>query len=195
MQTLIKKTDIKPFAPEQKPPGKAPAKVLIGVAFLSVLAFFAAVYLPDGKNDAEYLDELIERKEKGEILPSGEEKDFCILMASLRDSILLDCMPVLEGINWERPPKSPEALGPDWVEITSDKQDEDATTRKFQHLVYKKLIIYFDKGDPSDNGFAAQDHWHRQNPNATHKVKYARLDKHGKPVHRKSGSSHLIVRK
>lgn len=184
-----------PFEDKKLKPFRRAA--FIGLAVSALLALFAAVYVPEGKTEEEYLEVLIEKKEAGEFLASGEEKDYCLLMAALKDSIVLDCLPVLEGINWERPPKSPEALGPDWVEITHPEQKKNGNRSEFCHKKHPKIKIVFDKGVPDAPGkglkaYIKQDHWHRFNPNAKG-TQDLYLDKSSFPVPDKSKDSHILI--
>ena len=85
--------------------------ILIGLAF--------AYSLSGGKSQKDYFDQLSDRKEAGEFLTSGEQKDYCELLFQFRDSVSTECVGVLDGINWDNPPKSPEDLGEDWEELPS----------------------------------------------------------------------------
>ena len=86
-----------------------------------------------------FLLELITKIENGEELPSGELKDYCHLMAVLRDSISPRCVCVLDGINWDNPPKSPEKLPDNWVEFKNLK--DEGSRRYFKHKILTKSIF------------------------------------------------------
>ncbi len=81
---------------------------------LSGTAIFYAVF--NVKSDEEYLAELSARLQAGEYLASGEMKDYCCLTFELRNEISPECVCLLDGINWDNPPKSPEFLSEEWEE-------------------------------------------------------------------------------
>ena len=111
---LIKeKTPIKiqSFSETEKP--KIPSffsKIGIFIVFFVVWGIGIYAVLPEPKSQEDQLTDLIVRIESGEDLPSGELRDYCHLMAVLRDSISPKCVCVLDGINWDNPPQNPEKL-------------------------------------------------------------------------------------
>ena len=115
------------------------------------------------------------------------------LLFLLRDSVSTECVGVLDGINWDNPPKSPEKLGEEWEEVT--KPGIPGLTRTFRHRKYR-LLINFDKGNPSapQKADKYRDHWHRLNPNKTGKQNYY-LDSQGKPAGKGTKPSHIFPRK
>lgn len=132
--------------------------LLIFVCIASIYAYYA---LAD-KDEQTYLAELIARRESGEQLPKGEMHDYCHLLYVLKDSIPLECVCVLDGINWDKPPQTPEKLNGDWEEVTSERPDRHLF---FKHRVYQKIKIRYDF--ELENG--REGHWHRYNPNSDHK--------------------------
>lgn len=91
----------------------------------------------------------------------------------------------------KRLPKNPSKLVEDgWKETTHPKMRQHTTSRTF-HDPKTNLNVRFDKGDPKAHGFAAKDHYHVENPNATGKMD-AYLDINGNPVPRGSSASHIL---
>ncbi len=94
-------------------------------------------------------------------------------------------------IDWENnPPASPEDLGEEWEETTSDK-NKTGNHREFTNKNTGEKIR-FDKGKPGKPGNEGNDHWHRENPNKTGKSdRY--LDSKGNPVPKGSPESHINI--
>ncbi len=160
------------------------------IGFLLILGIGFGIYalFPEPKKDENYLLELITRIQGGEELPSGEWKDYCHLMAVLRDSISPQCVCILDGINWNNPPRSPEKLPEGWQEYKNSK--DDGNRRFFKQKVYPKIKIDFDAEDSQGR---EKPHWHRQNPNyQSQKDQY--LDRDCNIVRRYHPHSHLYVR-
>jgi hypothetical protein len=105
----------------------------------------------------------------------------------LRNEISPECVCILDGINWDNPPKSPEFLSEDWEFI----HDDPSRLRvRFRHKFYPKIVIGFDeKNSLREN----RPHWHRENPDNLKEFPY--LDKNGNPVRRGSPNSHIYTRK
>ena len=83
-----------------------------------------------------------------------------------------------KAIDWNNPP-SPENLGEEWQETTSDK-NKSGNHRKYTNSETGEVVT-FDKGKPGEKGYKGKDHYHRNNPGSTGKKdKY--LDKDGNPV-------------
>ncbi|MGD8779553.1 MAG: RHS repeat-associated core domain-containing protein [Ignavibacteria bacterium] len=95
-----------------------------------------------------------------------------------------------ESIDWENsPPATPDDLGDEWQEITSDK-NKSGNHREFENTKTGEKVR-FDKGKEGTKGNAGKDHWHRNNPNSTGKTdRY--LDKSGNPVPKGSPDSHIL---
>jgi hypothetical protein len=158
--------------------------------FALILAFSAAIFYAafETKSDEEYLAELSARLQAGEYLASGEMKDYCRLTYELRNEISPECVCILDGINWDNPPKSPDFLSEDW-EFIEDEPGNGVRPR-FKHKVYPKIVIGFDSFDSNGN---EKPHWHRENPNPQRLKEY--LDKNGKETARNSKNSHIYLRK
>lgn len=148
------------------------------------IAITCAYYALTDKDEQTYLAELIARRESGEQLPKGEMHDYCHLLYVLKDSIPLECVCVLDGINWDKPPQNPEKLSGDWEEVSTSEQKERTTTRTFKHRLYKFRINFDTRG---------KAHWHRFNPNSVKKSDFY-LDKDCKPILKGSKESHIFVR-
>lgn len=110
-------------------------------------------------------------------------------MSILRDSISPQCVCVLDGINWDNPPKSPEKLPDGWELIEDDKNNGNRF--RFQHKIYTKIKIGFDAKDSNGND---KPHWHRENPNKR-KKKLQYLDKDCNPLDRHKSETHIYTRK
>jgi len=162
---------------------------LIGFFLILGIGFGIYAVFPEPKNDEDYLLELIDRIESGEELPSGEWKDYCHLMAVLRDSISPPCVCVLDGINWDNPPRSPEKLPEVWELF--ERAKNNGNRKFFRHKLYPKIVIGIDMKDSNGN---KKPHWHRENPNSVSK-KDLYLDKNCLPVKRGGEESHIYVRK
>ena len=134
--------------------------VLIGFLLILGIGFGIYAVFPEPKSQEDQLRDLITRIEGGEDLPSGEWKDYCHLMAVLRDSISPKCVCVLDGINWNNPPKSPEKLPEVW-ELIVDERDQGFRPR-YRNKLYPKIVIGFDQYDSQGR---EKPHWHRENPN------------------------------
>ncbi|MBP7283444.1 MAG: hypothetical protein KBA66_17805 [Leptospiraceae bacterium] len=135
---------------------------------------------------------------KGEKLDKKEFALYCLLLEKVWKMHLLSCycpdgvINPTPGIDWSNPPSSPEKLGSEWVEVTTEKAKENGNSRVFVHKVTKEKIS-FDKGIPSEPGFRGIDHWHRHNSDQSDESGYY-LDQCGKLVRRKSKESHIIIR-
>ncbi len=164
-------------------------KISILIGFLLLLGIGFAIYavFPEPKSQEDELTDLITRIESGEDLPNGEWKDYCHLMAVLRDSISPQCVCVLDGINWDNPPRSPERLPEVW-ELIVDERDQGNRFR-FKHKTYTRIVIGFDATDSKGD---ERPHWHRENPNKKKGQEY--LDQDCNPVRSKSNPSHIYVR-
>jgi hypothetical protein len=160
------------------------------IVFSLILGIGLATYalFPEPKSQEDELADLIRRLEGGEVLPSGEMVDYCRLMAILRDSISPSCVCVLDGINWDNPPRSPEKLTDEWEFIEDDPNK--GFRPRYRHKFYPKIIIGFDIDDSNGN---EKPHWHRENPNKQHK-KVPYLDKDCNPIRRNSPQSHIYIR-
>lgn len=91
----------------------------------------------------------------------------------------------------ENLPKNPsKLLDGGWQETTHPKMAERTASRTF-HDPVTNLDVRFDKGDPAQNGFAAKDHYHVENPNRTGKMDFY-LDVDGNPVPKGSKESHIF---
>lgn len=77
-----------------------------------------------------------------------------------------------------------------WKETTHPKMRQYTNSRTF-YDPETNLTVRFDKGNPEEHGFAAKDHYHVENPNATGKLD-AYLDINGNPVSRGSSASHIL---
>ena len=198
MQTVLlpppkPKAAVFPTKPAKKtdpPKPKFNFKVLFIVLIIIGLA---GIYLwPEGKSREEYFQELQNRKEAGDYLTSGEKTDFCELLFLLRDSVSVECVNILDGINWDNPPKSPEGLSEDWEELPSRKPREH---REFKHRKYG-FRIRFDIGQPnaSKKAHKSRNHWHRYNPNSVSDHDMY-LDKFGNIIRKNHGDSHIQIRK
>jgi hypothetical protein len=106
----------------------------------------------------------------------------------LRNEISPECVCVLDGINWDNPPKSPADLSQDWELI----EDEKSVSNRFifKHKDYPKIRIGFDEKDKNGK---EKPHWHRENPDLKSK-KYRYLDKDGNTVMRNTPNSHIYVK-
>lgn len=184
VQEEITKPIIEVFEPNKRPqkPFFIVFVLILGIGFVLYSVF------ENSKNDEDYLVELITKIESGEELPSGELKDYCHLMAVLRDSISPRCVCVLDGINWDNPPKSPEKLPENWEEYRDSR--DIGNRRYFKHKIYSKIKIDFDLYDSQGR---ERPHWHRENPNKRKGEEY--LDQDCKPILRKSKPSHFYLRK
>jgi len=90
-------------------------------------------------------------------------------------------------------PKNPDnLLRHGWKEITHPAKRTGTTSRDY---IESKtgLKILFDKGDPTETGFKAIDHYHVRNPNSDKKAEYY-LDRYGNPIPKNSAKSHIIPR-
>ncbi len=91
------------------------------------------------------------------------------------------------AIDWSNPP-SPEKLGAEWKETTSDK-NKTGGYKEYTNIKTGEKVRY-DEGKSGTEGYKGKDHYHRYNPNSTSKKdKY--LDKNGDPVAHGSSESHL----
>jgi hypothetical protein len=122
----------------------------------------------------------------GEYLASGEMKDYCRLTYELRNEISPECVCILDGINWDNPPKSSDFLSEDWELLYEEKSLSNRL--KYRLKKYPKIIIGFDSKDRNGN---ENPHWHRENPNGK---KFPYLDKYGKPTARNTPHSHIYVK-
>ncbi len=161
--------------------------VLIGFLLILGIGFGIYAVFPETQSQEDQLTDLITRIESGEDLPSGEFKDYCHLMAVLRDSISPKCVCALDGINWDNPPKNPERLPEVWEEYRD--QRDNGERRYFKHTLYPKIKIDFDAKDTNGN---ERPHWHRENPNPRKGQEY--LDQDCNITFRKSKPSHIYVR-
>ncbi len=165
-------------------------KIGILIGFFVILGIGFAIYavLPEPKSQEDQLTDLIARIEGGEELPSGEWKDYCHLMAVLRDSISPKCVCALDGINWDNPPRSPERLPEGWQEY---KIPNNGGKRLFfRHKIYPKIKIDFDANDSQGN---EKPHWHRKNPNGR-SDRDLYIDQDCGIVAKNSKKSHIYVR-
>ncbi len=165
--------------------------LLIFVCIASIYAYYA---LAD-KDEQTYLAELIARRESGEQLPKGEMHDYCHLLYVLKDSVPLECVCVLDGINWDKPPQNPEKLNGDWEDVTNPN---DINRQRFKNKRYPKVEIYFDKAIESEykgkNAAIRQNHWHRVNPNSKNdKDRYLDIDCNA--IHKNNPKSHIFPKK
>ncbi len=161
---------------------------LIGFLLFLGIGFGIYALFPDTKSQEDQLTDLITRIEGGEELPSGELKDYCHLMAILRDSISPPCVCILDGINWDNPPKSPERLPDVWEFVENDPNNGHRP--RYRHKTYTRIIIGFDLYDTNGD---EKPHWHRENPNTRKGQEY--LDKDCQVMYRKSKKSHIYTRK
>ena len=167
-----------------------PWQIFIVLIFTGlVLAYF----LSEGKSQKDYFDELSARKEAGEALASGEQKDYCELLFQFRDSVSEECVSCLDGINWKNAPSLPELLNEDWEELPTGKF---SNTRKFRHKKYKQIQINFDYSnlDAPPKAHKSKNHWHRLNPNSRSKKDYY-LDENGLPTPKGLKPSHIFPKK
>ena len=182
-----------PTKPAEKTDPSSP-KFNFKVAFivLIITGLIVVYFLPKGKSREEYFQELQNRKEAGDYLTSGEKTDFCELLFLLRDSVSTECVSILDGINWDNPPKSPEFLSEDWEELPTG---DSKRSRKFKHKKYG-IEFVFDTADETAGKKAAKSrgHYHRFNPNSKNKTDYY-LDENGLPCSKGSKSSHIYTRK
>jgi hypothetical protein len=158
--------------------------------FALILAFSAAIFYAafETKSDEEYLAELSARLQEGEYLASGEMKDYCRLTYELRNEISPECVCILDGINWDNPPESPDFLSEDWEFI---EDDPNKFRKRFRHKQYRKIVIGFDVNDCRGEN---RPHWHRENSDNNFKD-FPYLDKKGNPVRRGSPNSHIYTKK
>lgn len=77
---------------------------------------------------------------------------------------------------------------PEWKETTHPDQRK-AGHREFSNEKTGEKIR-FDKGNPTETGHEAHDHYHRYNPNSKSRHD-GYLDRYGNPVRRGSDASHL----
>lgn len=110
-------------------------------------------------------------------------------MYVLRDSISPQCVCVLDGINWDNPPRSPEKLPENWEEFKNSK--DEGKRRYFKHKIYTKIEIDFDLKDSQGR---EKPHWHRVNPNSRSK-KDQYLDKNCNPLKKGNQETHIYTRK
>ncbi len=182
---------IKPFSKNElhKKPFNFSKKAFL-IIFSVVLGIVFGIYaiFPEPKSQENQLTDLINRIEGDEKLPSGEMRDYCHLMAVLRDSISPACVCALDGINWDNPPRSPEKLPEVWELIPEDEYQSNRF--RFQHKTYTKIRIGFDAKDKNGND---KPHWHRENPNKKDK-KRQYLDKNCNPIKRSLPDSHIYIR-
>ena len=94
-----------------------------------------------------------------------------------------------DGIDWTNPPTDPSQLGPDWEDITNPRKTKNTNKQNFRNKKTKDEIEWH-PAEKGKTGFKAKDHWHRFNPKRTGK-KDLYLDKHGNPVPKNSGGSHI----
>ncbi len=148
-------------------------KRLFLIGFFVILGMGFGIYsvFPEPQSQEDQLTDLINRIESGEDLPSGEMRDYCHLMAVLRDSISPQCVCVLDGINWDNPPKNPEKLPKVW-ELIQDEPNNGNRLR-FQDKTYTKIVVGFDATNSNGD---ERPHWHRENPNKKKGQEY--LDQH-----------------
>jgi hypothetical protein len=180
----------------EKPPTKSQNKGqgnfslwFYGLIFFAIITG-AAVMMAQQQSDEEYLAELSSKVEAGEYLASGEMRDYCQLLATLRDSISSECVCILDGINWDNPPRNPALLPDVWQEYKA--KEDQGNRRNFKHKLYPKIHIDFDLKDKNGN---ERPHWHRLNPNKGTDKKKQYLDKNCFPVSRHSPESHIYTRK
>jgi len=166
-----------------------------GLVFLIIAIFVAILY--NSNSDEEYLAKLIIKIETKQELSEQEMFDYCHFLYVLRDSISSECVCILDGIDWENPPKNPDFLSEDWKEITHPHQALYSNTRVFVHKKYNKIRISFDKAkivNQKTKAYEAKDHWHRFNPNSQ-KIKYDYyLDFRGANVGKGSDKSHILTK-
>jgi len=190
-ETLLKPS-ILPFSKSEKPP-KVFSKfgkiiLLVSLVLMLGVGFLVFSLIEKPPTQEAYLLELIARIENGEELPAGEKRNYCHLMSILRDSISANCVCVLDGINWDNPPKNPDKLPEVWEEF---KQPTTGGNRRFfRHKIYIKIVIGFDVNN--SNG-EVKPHWHRENPNAFKGQEY--IDKDCQLTYKKAKKSHIYVRK
>lgn len=79
---------------------------------------------------------------------------------------------------------------PDWSDTTHPSQSQGGRHREFTNGKTGEKIR-FDKGDPSQPGHKANDHYHRYNPSSRMGNKDRYLDANGNPTARNSEASHL----
>ena len=88
-------------------------------------------------------------------------------------------------------PKNPDdLLKQGWKEISHPNAAANGH-RTFQDP--SGLTMRFDKGKPGQPGFEGVDHYHIENPHATHKKVDKYFDRDGNPVNNGSGPSHIVV--
>lgn len=103
------------------------------------------------------------------------------------------CPPDSTSVKAPKPsfPKDPnDLLAEGWVETTHP------SAAAAGHRTFKNpetgAEIRWDKGEPGERGFAADDHYHWLNPDKTRGAE--NLDQNGNPVRRGSDSSHIPPR-
>ncbi|WP_110517430.1 WXG100 family type VII secretion target [Herpetosiphon llansteffanensis] len=88
-------------------------------------------------------------------------------------------------------PKNPDdLLKQGWKEVSHPKAAANGH-RTFEDP--SGLTMRFDKGKPGEPGFEGVDHYHIENPHATHKKVDKYFDRNGNPVNNGSGPSHIVV--
>ncbi len=162
---------------------------------ISVLFSLFVFYDPNSAEAEKILQDLDIAYKIGKKLTDKEFEQYCFLMRKIRKTKLADCVckegidNSTPGIDWLNPPKSPDFLDSDWVEITHPRARQFSNTRKFIHKKTKEMIS-FDKGIEGETGEREYNHWHRFNPNTTgdHDL-YLNLC--GKPTAKKKPDSHI----
>lgn len=91
------------------------------------------------------------------------------------------------------PPNPDSLLNKGWKEITHPSAKAKSNSLEYQNFKTKHKLR-FDRGNTSENGYKAIDHYHVYNPNSTGNHDLY-LDKNGKPVKKNSKVSHLLPKK
>jgi hypothetical protein len=192
MEVLKEKTSTKKhtFEPQRKTEHQSAfkPKKWAWLAVLLVLMVAGLIYeIAEEPSNEEKLAELTQKLAQEGGLPLGDYKDYCQLMAVLRDSIPTDCVCVLDGIDWNNPPKSPEELPDEWEEVTDPRNGSGR--KEFAHKKYPKIIIGFDAKDQNGRD---RPHWHRYHPYRSRKDYYLDIDCNS--LNRGHKHSHIYVK-
>jgi hypothetical protein len=171
------------------------------VIVISITLTRIVFYDPNSAEAEKVLQELDNSYKLGKKLTDKEFDLYCFLLRKIRKIKLLECV-CRDGvsnktprIDWTHPPKSPQSLDSEWMEITREevKKKSYVKTTLFLHKITGEKIA-FDKGDDLGNAFKNKDHWHRFNPNAKNKNNTdLYLDECGKPVEKGSKESHIFI--